>query len=92
MGGTANLAVLGGNVPPSRARQLNSLIRESRMSKAWRLVAHRNGPVARSTLNPTAHLRLKRPLAAAYTSITRFESVPIPEIWSRIQSPGWSVN
>ncbi len=59
MGGTANLAVLGGlsaeqagNLPPSLARQGDSPFSETSGGKTCGLVAHRNGQVARSTLNP----------------------------------------
>ena len=49
----ATKPVLGGNLPPSLARQLNSLISELPSSKACGLVARRNGQVARSTLIQT---------------------------------------
>jgi hypothetical protein len=52
-GGTANLAVLGGNLPPSwgphRAKQLITIGR----TKRGRRVARHNGPVARSTRTRT---------------------------------------
>jgi hypothetical protein len=53
MGGTANLAVLGGNLPPSSAQIDGSLFSDTSGRNACGLVAQRNGQVARSTLNPT---------------------------------------
>ncbi len=60
MGGTANLAVLGGNLPPSLAGSLDSPFSEGFACKACGLVARRNGQVARSTLNRIAWIRLIR--------------------------------
>ena len=53
-GGTGYQPVLGGNLPPSLARQSDSLVSEIPGSQACGLVAHRNGQVARSTLNRIA--------------------------------------
>ncbi len=58
MGGTANLAVLGGNGRPSLAWQWDTVSRETAPRSACGLVAHRDGQVARSTLKPTALIRL----------------------------------
>lgn len=61
-GGTANLAVLGGNLPPSQApEQLASFKRQLRRSTVG-LVARQTGPVARSTPPLAASLRLGRML------------------------------
>ena len=49
MGGTANLAVFGGNLPPSLGLLRESSLHEAREGDACGLVAHRNGQVARST-------------------------------------------
>jgi hypothetical protein len=48
-GGTANLAVLGGNLPPSRTHRQRSAFGEIVVRAAVGLVARQNGPVARST-------------------------------------------
>jgi hypothetical protein len=50
LGGTANLAVLGGNLPPSRAHKDCSPFSKYHARSAVGLVARQNGPVARSTL------------------------------------------
>ena len=54
MGGTGYQPVLGGNLPPNLVWQLDSLISEILGGKVCGLAAHRNGQVARSTLNQTA--------------------------------------
>src|SRR5688572_5489516 len=49
LGGTANLAVLGGNLPPSRTHGHRSPFSEIVVRTTVGLVARQNGPVARST-------------------------------------------
>ena len=48
-GGTANLAVLGGNLPTSPHVEMGHHTVGFRAGEAGGLVAHPNGPVARST-------------------------------------------
>ena len=57
-GGTANLAVLGGNVPPSQTHEDRSPLSEDVVRLAVGLVARQNGPVARSTRTSTESFRL----------------------------------
>jgi len=57
-GGTANLAVLGGNLPPSRAHGDCTPLGSPSLCSAVRLVARQNGPVARSTQTPIESFRL----------------------------------
>jgi hypothetical protein len=49
LGGTANLAVRGGNLPPRRAHGTDSESNGLFVRSAVGLVARPNGPVARST-------------------------------------------
>ena len=53
-GGTANLAVLGGNLPPGRTQNDRSPFSARIVRSAVGRVARQNGPVARSTRNSTA--------------------------------------
>jgi hypothetical protein len=61
LGGTANLAVPGGNLPPGRTHEPRSRFRGVFVRTAVGRVARQNGPVARSTRNPTATPRLRNP-------------------------------
>jgi hypothetical protein len=54
-GGTANLAVPGGNVPPGRACELRSQLSAGSVRAADGRVVRQNGPMARSTRNSSAH-------------------------------------
>ena len=55
-GGTANLAVLGGNLPPSRTHDARSPFGARVVRTAVGRVARQNGPVARSTRNSDSAL------------------------------------
>jgi hypothetical protein len=59
LGGTAKVAVLGGNLPPSRAHEEPSPIHERSARSAVGLVVRQNGPVARSARTPRKWLRLQ---------------------------------
>jgi len=61
MGGTANLAVRGGNLPPRDGWAANPLSGVADAPGAVGLVARQNGQVARSTRFSTALFRLKSP-------------------------------
>jgi len=57
LGGTANLAVLGGNLPSSRTHNAHSPFRARVLRTAVGRVARQNWPVARSTRNSTEWFR-----------------------------------
>ena len=54
LGGTANLAVLGGNLPPSRTHDGRPTVSAHAVRTAVGRVARQNGPVARSIPGPAA--------------------------------------
>ena len=60
LGGTANMAVLGGNLPPKQFIFICSLFGAPLRAAFGGLVARQNAPVARSTLNSTAWFRPRR--------------------------------
>ena len=57
-GGTANLAVMGGNLPPSRAHGDRPPLGSHSLRSTVGLVARQNGPVARSTQTLIESFRL----------------------------------
>ncbi len=57
-GGTTHLAVLGGNLPPSRAHGDRTPLSLHSLRSAIGLAARQNGPVARSTQTPIESFRL----------------------------------
>jgi hypothetical protein len=71
LGGTANLAVLGGNLPPSLGAQNDSPVSVPRRLQTGGLVARQNGPVAHSTQTSTAWFRLKENTAHLIDATTR---------------------
>jgi hypothetical protein len=94
-GGTANLAVLGGNLPPSRAHGDRTPFGSHSLRSAVGLVARQNGPVARSTQTPIESFRQNcRPLPGGAIRVappSEWAPVP-PDLFGRGRFPSLSTS
>jgi hypothetical protein len=79
LGGTANLAVLGGNLPPSFGTIVRTNMVGSGRTKRGGRVARHNGPVARSTQMNRSANRTHLQVADGVSSLllARIAGVPV---------------
>ena len=77
-GGTANLAVLGGNLPPSSGGAAMSPKDETNHPALAGLVARPHGPVARATQTGYGIVPSQFPFAGLVGSTTRYWLPPLP--------------